>query len=323
MVDALLGADGGSLAALDENSFGASALHLILRHEYYDAAVAISILKAAPSTAALRDANRILPIQLACANSLQREIILAIAIIDLPIDLGSKDDVILRNNFGASWWFLLCESNDKHVDIVTEILALCSHPQKMALCLTVAGSSNEETAVSCATPLCKSALREGLRFLGRFEFTSGDNNNFASSQKVQKFDAIDYGPVNNPFTGEKKVSLICYGSNEVYLREAKHLQERKLDLKFYEEFEHFAIGDVDDSNIPSGAKLHHCVAVIKSKLSLSRVVAGMPRNHEYRTDLNLLKRYFSKVKSIMFRVGEGIYKLHACNIIHGQIDSPC
>ncbi len=321
VVDVLLSADGGSLAALDENSSGACALHLILRHEYYDAAVAISILKAAPSTAAIRDINRILPIQLACANSLQREIILAIAIIDLPIDLGSKEDVILRTNFGASWWFLLCESNDEFVDIVTEILALCSHPQKMALCLTVAGGGNEETAVACATPLCKSALREGLRFLGRFEFVGGDSNNLVSSRKVQKFDAIDYGPANNLFSGEKKVSLICYGSNEVYLREAKHLRESKLELKFYEEFEHFDIGELDDANIPSGAKIHHCVAVTKSKLSLSRVVAGMPRNHEYRTDLNLLKRYFSKVKSIMFRVGQGTYKLHACNIIHGQIDS--
>eukprot|EP00985_Skeletonema_marinoi_P018614 scaffold10417_cov137-Skeletonema_marinoi.AAC.38 len=321
VVDILLGADGGSLAALDENSSGASALHLILRDEFYDAAVAISILKSAPSAAAIRDVNRILPIELSCANSLQREIILAIAIIDLPIDLGAKEDVIVRNGFGASWWFLLCESNDEYVDIVKEILGLCSHPQKMALCLTVAGSSNEETAVACATPLCKAALREGLRFLGRFEFTGGDQNNLASSRKVQKFDAIDYGPVNNPSSGEKKVSLICYGSNEVYLREAKHLQESQLDMKYYEEFKHFAIGELDDANIPSGVKLYHCVAVSKSKLSLSRVVAGMPRNHEYRADLNLLKRYFSKVKSIMFRVGEGIFKLHACNIIHGQIDS--
>ena len=324
VVDVLLGADGGSLAALDENSSGASALHLILREEFYDAAVAISILKSAPSTAAIRDVNRILPIQLACANALQREIILAIAIIDLPIDLGSKEDVILRNGFGSSWWFLLCESNDEYVDIVTEILALCSHPQKMALCLTIAGSSNgnEEAAVACATPLCKSALRESLRFLGRFEFDdSGYQNNFAYSGKVQYFDAIDYGPVNNPSTAGKKVSLICYGSNEVYLKEAKHLQESKLDMKFYEEFEYFDIGDVDDANIPSGAKLCHCVAVVKSKLSFFRVVAGMPRNHEYRANLNLLERYFSKVKSIMFRVGEGIYNLHACNIIHGQIDS--
>ena len=321
VVDILLGADGGSLAALDENSSGASALHLILRDEFYDAAVAISILKSAPSSVTIRDVNRNLPIQLACANSLQREIILAIAIIDLPIDLGAKEDVITRNGFGASWWFLLCDSNDEYVDIVTEILTICSHQQKMALCLTISGSNNEETAVACATPQCKAALRKGLRFLGRFEFTCGDQNNFSSSRKVQKIDAIDYGSDDDPSSGETQVSLICYGSNEVYFREAKHLQESKLDVKFYEEFEHFTIGDLDDANIPSGTKLHHCVVVIKSKLSLSRVVAGMPRNHKYRTDLNLLKRYFSKVKSIMFRVGEGIYKMHACNIIHGEIDS--
>jgi ankyrin repeat protein len=320
VVDILLAADGGSLAALDENSSGASALHLILRDEFYDAAAAISILKSAPSAAAIRDVNRNLPIQQACANSLQREIVLAIAIIDLPIDLGAKEDVIFRNGFGASWWFLLCDSNDKYVDIVTEILSLCSHPQKMALCLTMAGSNDEETAVACATPQCKAALRKSLRFLGRFEFNGDQNSNFASSPSVQKFDAIDYGPDNNPSRVGKKVSLICYGSNEVYLKEAKHLEESKLDVKFFEEFEHFSIGELD-TNIPSDVKIYHCVAVIKSKLSLSRVVAGMPRKHEYRADHNLLKRYFSKVKSIMFRVGEGIYKLHLGNIIHGQIDS--
>lgn len=311
VVKALLGAAGGTLAALDGNSSYATALHLILRDEFYDPAVALAILKSAPSAAAIRDTRQQLPIELACTNSLQREIILAIAIIDLPIDLGAKDDVILREGFGASWWFLLRDSNDEYVDIVAEILALCSHTQKMALCLTMAGSSSEETAVASATPQCKVALRKSLRFLGRFEFTGGDQNNLVSSQQVQKFDAIDYAA-----NEEKKVSLLCYGSNELYLKEAKHLQE--LDGRFFEELEHLAI---EDENIPSGVKLRHCVSVTKSKLSLSRVVAGMPRNHEYRMDLKLLRRYFSKVKSIVFCVGEGISKLHARNIIHGKIDS--
>ncbi|KAL7459767.1 hypothetical protein ACHAWC_011713 [Mediolabrus comicus] len=311
VVEALLGAAGGSLAALDGNSSYATALHLILRDEFYDPAVALSILKSAPSTAAIRDTRQQLPIELACSNSLQREIILAIAIIDLPIDLGAKDDVILREGFGASWLFLLRDSNDEYVDIVTEILALCSHPQKMALCLTMAGSGSEETAVASASPECKVALRKSLRFLSRFEFTGGDQNNLVSSQHVQQFEAIDYAS-----NEEKKVSLLCYGSNELYLKEAKHLQD--MDRRFFEELEHLAIGDED---IPSGVKLRHCVSVTKSKLSLSRVVAGMPRNHKYRADLNLLRRYFSKVKSIVFCVGEGISKLHARNIVHGKIDS--
>jgi ankyrin repeat protein len=320
MVDTLLGAAGGSLAALDGNSSFPSALHLVLQNEFYDAAVAISILKSAPSAAAIRDFNRYLPIQLACINSLHREVILAIAIIDLPIDLGAKEDVIFREGFGASWWFLLCDSNDECVDIVTEILSLCSHSQKMALCLTISGSSNEATAVASASPQCKAALRSSLRFLGRFEF-SGDQNNFASSQEVQIFDAIDYGLNMNPSELGKKVSLICYGNSEAYLREAKHLQEIKLDEGYYEEFEHFVIEESDDANIPVGVKICHCVSVRKSKLSLSRVVAGMPSDHEYRADPNLLRRYFVKVKSIMFCVGQGISNLHAGDVIHGKIDS--
>ena len=319
VIDVLLAADGGSLATLDENAVGATALHLILRNEFYDAGTAISILKAAPSAAAIRDVKRTLPIQLACSNVLQREIILAIAIVDLPIDLGAKEEVIHRNGFGASWWFLLCESNDQFVDIVAEILALCSHQQKMALCLTSAEGREDDTAIAYATPLCKATLRKGLRFLGRFEFTGGPQISSSSSREVQKFNALDYG--NNASNEVKKVSLVCFGSNDVYAREAKHLNESKLDFKFYEELRYFAIGDENVADIPSGLKLRHCVAVTKSKLSLSRVVAGMPRNHGYRADLNLLRKYYGKVKSILFRVGEGICKLHVSNIIHGQIDS--
>ena len=164
VIEALLNTNGGHLAVFKKNNASQTALHLSLEIDFIDASVVLAILKAAPSAAPMTDGSGILPIQLACTNCLQREIILAIAIIDLPIDLGSRQEAIMRNGFGGSWWFLVSESNDQHVDIVIEILSLCSHAQKTALCLTRTNHfGKDSTAISRATPKCKQALIASLR----------------------------------------------------------------------------------------------------------------------------------------------------------------
>ena len=55
--------------------------------------------------------------------------ILAIALVDLPIDIDDKDGIKVREEFGRSWWFLACECDDHHVDIVQEIVAICTFQQ--------------------------------------------------------------------------------------------------------------------------------------------------------------------------------------------------
>jgi len=321
VVEALLITSGGKLAALDTNSASQNALHLALDTKFHDAAVVLSILKSSPSTATFVDGKGMLPIQLACLNSSQYEIILAIAIIDLPIDLGATEGAIMRNGFGASWWYLLFESDDMNVGVVREILLLCSYPQKVALCLTQAGERHDSRIpATSATPQCKLELRRSLRFFGRFEFVGGEKKNQVFSRYVQKFDAIDYGTHEAPIQDGKKVSLVCYTDAKVYSREAEHLQCSALDTELFEELSHFHVGEIE-ANVPTGVSIQYCVAAHKSNLSLASVVAGMTNYHGYRSDFTILGRYFGKSRSIMRQIAKALCKLHAKNIIHGQVDS--
>lgn len=321
VAEALLNINGGHLAVLEKNSTSQNALHLVLEREFNDAAIVLALLKSVPLTASIADGSGTTPIQLACMNSLQREVILALAIIDLPIDLGAKEEAIVRNGYGASWWFLLCESNDHYLDIVKEILSLCSHPQKMALCLARVGPDGENrTAVASATPRCKMELMKSLRFLGRFEFIGSDTTGNASSQTTQQFVVIDYGSHDNLTENGKKASLKCFNNAEEFSREAKHLHQVSLNPRLFEELNYFSVTE-QEANAPQGIRIKYCVSVNTSKMSLARVVAGMPKDHKYRSDMNLLSRYFGKAKSILHLIAEALGELHNAGIAHGNIDS--
>jgi len=262
-----------------------------------------------------------LPIQLACSNSLQHEIILAIAIIDLPIDLGAKEYAIMRNGFGASWWYLLCDSDDAYAGIVKEILSLCSYPQKIALCLMNEGDMQDSrVAVACATKQCELELKRSIRLFGRFEFVGGEKKSNAFSRHVQKFDAIDYGTSEDPKRNGNKVSLVCYTDAKVYSKEAQHLHHEILDARLFEEVSHFTATEME-ANIPSGVSLEYCVAVNKSTMSLASVVSGMPSHVRAKAGITVLGRYFGKIRSIMHRIAQALKQMHAKNIIHGHLDS--
>lgn len=323
IVEALLNMNGGHLAVFKKNNASQTALHLSLEIDFIDASVVLAILKAAPSAAPIADGSGILPIQLACTNCLQREIILAIAIIDLPIDLGSRQEAIMRNGFGGSWWLLVCESNDQYVDIVSEILSLCSHAQKTALCLSRASHlGTNKTAISRATPKCKQALMESLRFLGRFEFTEGEKQNDTPSNKsTHQFSAIDFGTAERPLAEGRRTSLRCYMNDVEYIKETRHLQSSFL-LEFQSLFEDMEFFSLDENEqIPNDLQAKHCVSIRTPSMTLARVVAGMPKHHKYRHDVNSLGRYFSKVKLILLRIAKALSHLHDSGIVHGLVDA--
>ncbi|KAL7489667.1 hypothetical protein ACHAW6_015363 [Cyclotella cf. meneghiniana] len=321
VVEALLSMNGGHLAVLEKNSVSQNALHIVLERDYNDPAVVLAILKAVPSAAPIVDGSGILPIQLACMNRLQREIILAIAIIDLPIDLGARQEAILRNGFGASWWFLVCESDDRYVDIVTEILSLCTHSQKTALCLTRAShNGTNKSAIACATPRCKMALMNSLRFLGRFEFTGGQKKNDSSPDSTQQFIAIDYGTSEHPIDGGRKVGLRCYMNDIDFIRDTQKLDQANINKNFVEELDFFSATELEP-NAPHDMRVKHCVAISMPTMSLARVVSGMPKDHKYRRDPNSLGRYYGKVKYVLLQAAKSLSHLHECGIVHGVVDS--
>ena len=49
--------------------------------------------------------------------------ILAIVLVDLPVELDSKEAVKVRERQGSSWWYLACESDDHFIDVVDEVIS--------------------------------------------------------------------------------------------------------------------------------------------------------------------------------------------------------
>ena len=137
------------------------------------------------------------------------EVILSIALVDLPINIDDKDGIKIREGYGASWSFLTCDSDDHMVNVVEEIVSICSFQQLQELCFMKEHFSGR-TIVERATPKCSEVLNRALRFLGRFEFV-GNGPLFSDMQTGFKaFDAMDFG--QNDDKEGKRVLLECYAN---------------------------------------------------------------------------------------------------------------
>lgn len=149
------------------------------------------------------------------------EVILAIVLVDLPVDLDSKDSVKLREKQGSSWWYLVCESDDHFVGVVEEVVSMCSYPQIRELCFME--GNNGETLIARATPKCRASLQEGLRFLGRFEFIGQSALYADPSRGIKIFDAVDYGATEAPYDVAQRVILKCFADAEIFLEEVSNI----------------------------------------------------------------------------------------------------
>ena len=154
-------------------------------------------------------------------QGLPQEIILSLVLVDLPIDLDDKEGVKVRKGFGGSWWFLTCDCDDQYVDVVREVVSICTFQQVRELCFLKA-SNGVETVLSRATPKCRLALTQALRFVGRFEFVGDSAVHTNTSIGLKEFDALDFGGEigKAQLTEEgRHVLLKCYTMEESFLRE--------------------------------------------------------------------------------------------------------
>ena len=120
------------------------------------------------------------------------EVILAIALVDLPINIDDREGIKVFKDRGQSWAFLTCDCDDHMVHVVEEILSICSFQQLQELCFWKENGL-EQTVLDRATPKCREAMNQALRFLGRFEFL-GEGPLFSDMQTGFKaFDALDFG----------------------------------------------------------------------------------------------------------------------------------
>lgn len=218
VIEALVNGTGGSEAVLCVDLELNNALHLLVDGRWKDPKAVMSILRVAPAAARMKNANDMIPFEIACMQGAPREVLLAMVLVDLPFDL---DDIEfhgrgLRDGFGASWVFLTCECDDAYVDVAEEVLSLCSYPQSRELCFFDVGSG--ETLLARATPKCRMVLQRSLRFLGRFEFVSAQS---VDTPDFRVFDAIDFGTKDFPLPEGKRVVLKCYIERDLFELEVR------------------------------------------------------------------------------------------------------
>ena len=165
VIEGLARGPGGVRAALMQDGHGCNALHLLLSEEYGDPQAALSILKVAPATVTVRNADRMLPVEIACRNEMPEEVILAMVLVDSPVDLSRKDIIKMKPGYGGSWWFLTCESDDQFVELVVEVISICTLEHLRELCYMRGGQDgNGAPVLERATPTCREILEEALSF---------------------------------------------------------------------------------------------------------------------------------------------------------------
>lgn len=158
------------------------------------------------------------------------EVILAMALVDLPFDIDDKDFIKLRDDHGGSWWFLVCECDDHYVDIVQQILMICTFQQVRELCFAKRGSSQQDTVLSRATPKCKVVLSHALRFLGRFEFLGDTPLEVDSASGIKVFDAMDFAEAEGTEEG-RRVILKCYSIIDSFANAVSTAQKKTYFLE--------------------------------------------------------------------------------------------
>jgi hypothetical protein len=143
------------------------------------------------------------------------EVILAVALVDLPFDIDDKNLIMTREDGGASWWFLVCECDDQYVDIVQQIVMICTFQQVQQLCFAKRGSrKRKQSVLSRATPKCKQVLQHALRFLGRFDIVGDGPLECDEAAGVTVFEALDYMDSEND--DGRRVILKCYATEESF-----------------------------------------------------------------------------------------------------------
>lgn len=277
-----------------------------------------------PETAVHRNTEGILPIEMACMVMMPEEVILAIALVDLPINIDDRDGIKLLKDRGESWSFLTCDCDDHMVHVVEEILSICSFQQLQELCFLKEAGGSEQTILDKATPKCREAMNRSLRFLGRFEFV-GDGPLFSDLQTGFKaFDALDFGGNEEG----KPVSLECYQSESDFENRVYTMFDVDLENIFVEEVNVY-VEHLEDENAASGnnntveepqQQQQRCVAIERPRLTLNEVVQGMSKNGGYDTG-NPDKRlkYSAKICSVLKLIGKALRHLHEAGVVHGNV----
>jgi len=316
MIEALASGPGGRKASLKEDSDKNNALHLLVG-EFQDPTAAMSILKIVPETAFHRNAQGILPIEMACMVMMPEEVILGIALVDLPINIDDRDGIRVYKDRGQSWAFLTGDCDDHMVHVVEEILSICSFQQLQELCFWKEDGS-EQNVLDRATPKCQEAMNRALRFLGRFEFL-GEGPLFSDMQTGFKaFDALDFGGNEEG----KPVLLECYQNELDFENRVYSMFDLSLESQFVEEVNVYVEHAEEENGIGDDEKQQQqrCVAIERPRQTLKEIVQGMTENGTYDSgNSDKRMKYSAKICSVLKLIGKTLRHLHEAGVVHGNV----
>jgi len=314
VIDALLNCPGTEHIFLERDEHNQTILQLTIGdEECCDPLSVVSILKAAPQLATIPSIeDGILPIEVACMRELPPEVIMAIVLVDLPIDLDAKDTLQIREAYGASWWYLTCDCNDAYGDVVKEMMAICTYPQKRKLCF-LKSNKRGGSVIKRASPKCKLELRKALRFAGRYEFTGNSVVRAESVEGIKVFEVLDFGSDDEPIDG-RIVYLKYYAQAETYARDTNVLQsisqagDLMVDIRIF-------CADALESHIPN----QYCIAVERHDLNLSKIVTKIERDKRRSYPNRATNQYVEKIQSVLYKIANGVHYLHQQSVVHGRI----
>lgn len=154
--------------------------------------------------------------QIATMRLLPSSVLLELLLVDLPIFLDDTACVQPRSGGGESWWFLACECNDRYLDVVEQLVSMCSYQQVHELAFMTKDGSRE-TLISRASPECGEFLTVSLLFVGRYEFLAFQPQE--GPNDIKTYEALDYGSAESPNEEGRRVALKCFTTEEVYKEE--------------------------------------------------------------------------------------------------------
>mmetsp|Transcript_3197 Transcript_3197/g.6699 ORF Transcript_3197/g.6699 Transcript_3197/m.6699 type:complete len:1762 (+) Transcript_3197:192-5477(+) len=318
VVDALVQGPGGKKAALTTDEDGNNALHLLLHETYQDPTSALSILKVAPESASVRNNDGMLPIEMACMQYLPIELIMALLLVDLPIDIDNKDRPERREGFGESWWFIACECDDHYFELVDEIVSICSVSQVRELAYMK--NSAGESLIELAAPESREVLQCALRYLGRFEIRSELPLGDSAPAGMSIFQAVDFGYSEDGLDEGIDVYLKFFPNRSQYDAETNQVRELEFDFDFVEEVFAFDTSDMGDELDNSK---QFCLCIEQPQLTLAGVVSGMMRNEDCQNDTETRRRYAKKALAVMRAIAKALVHLHSLNVLHGNLNVDC
>jgi hypothetical protein len=149
---------------------------------------------------------------------LPSSVLLELLLVDLPTFLDDTACVQPRSG-GESWWFLACECNDRYLDVVEQLVSMCSYQQVHELAFMTKDGSRE-TLISRASPECGEILTVSLLFVGRYEFLAFQPQ---GPDDIKTYEVLDYGSAASPYEEGRRATLKCFTAEEVYKEEVSLL----------------------------------------------------------------------------------------------------